>query len=145
MNIEKMVKLAEVLDPGVALGDYLRLLSGDLAHIGDAVVEGKTIEFGGVAIELRNLLFGATASNYTVKIETRELNGFKYPAPETVGPGGGRTFYVPVVHASSLAHTCVWCGSASDERTLQRGLVHFTKEAAVEHARAIIRAGGFGV
>lgn len=145
MNVEKMGKLVEVLDPDVTLRGYLRLLSGDLAHIGDAIVKGKTIELNGVVFEVRYLDFGVQANAYTVKVETEELNGFKYPAPETVGPGGGRTFYVPVVHASSLAHTGVWCGSASDERTLQRGLVHFTREAAVEHARAIIRAGGFGV
>ena len=138
----KIEKLIPLLSPRVHLEDLSRLNDGELAPVGDAIIAGKEITYGGKTTPAKACFFNSPASYYKVKQEMRSLNGHAYPAPETVAPAFGTRYYVPAVTASGLRTAHLWRGALSDLRRLVAGFVHLNEESATEHTEAIINAGG---
>jgi len=75
---------------------------------------------------------------WTKPVVTANINGFDVLAPETEPPKEGTLYWIPVVSAKELASCARWAKDAIDNRSLKRGLVHLTKEAAQAHAKALL-------
>lgn len=67
------------------------------------------------------------------------IAGHQFPMPETVALAVGATYFVPSLTVSHGAdyEDYEWCGDAVDSLWLTQGLVHLTKEAAAQHAKAL--------
>lgn len=70
----------------------------------------------------------------------RTLGGLEYPAPETEAPETDTRVYLPALYCDGHYTNARWDNSPEDNKYLQAGLVHLTKEAAEAHARAILAA-----
>ena len=140
----KIEKLVVLVNPDIELKNLLRLVDGDLAHIGDAIIAGKEIKMDGDCVPLSEIYFRGSGSHglYTIKQETRSLNGYEYPAPETEAPRDGVWYYVPAGAATSLRSGHIWCGDGVDRKCLKARVVHLAAENAIAHAKAIFKAGG---
>ena len=79
---------------------------------------------------------------YRRKPRTTSINGHEFPEPMRVAPAEKTQCYLPDYIASSLYAVFIYHGIGFSERLLKRGLVHATKEAAIDHAKAIILGGG---
>ena len=75
---------------------------------------------------------------YRRKPRTHKVNGFEVPEPMREAPEVGSSYWVPSIDTTVLAFSCFWEGDMFDERRLERGLVHATKEAAIANAKAMI-------
>lgn len=59
-----------------------------------------------------------------------------FPEPERKTPGGGAVYYIP--NANGSVSFLPWVADAVDVMALNTGLVHLTREAAEQHAAAIL-------
>lgn len=64
-------------------------------------------------------------------------------APETNEPETGTNYYMPNIlyigaHDSNAATKDIWHGAPDDIRRLERGLVHLTRQDAINHAMALL-------
>lgn len=83
------------------------------------------------------------AFDYRIPVRRIEITGpggtYSYPEPLRVAPEKGTKAYSPSLvggfHLAMYHHD-------SDEYLLRAGLLHLTREAAEEHAKALILAGG---
>ena len=72
-----------------------------------------------------------------MKQPTILCNGIKVPAPETVAPSAGTKYYYVECITREIIQYHTWYSDTTDNRLLKRGLVHLTKEDALEHAKAM--------
>lgn len=77
-------------------------------------------------------------AKFRVKPKTISINGIEVPAPEQQALDTGTIYYMPSLLNSTLFGCCSWDNDGEDKRTLSRGLVHLTKEAAEQHAKALL-------
>ena len=77
-------------------------------------------------------------TKFRVKPEIILINGIEVPAPEQQALDTGTIYYMPTLLNSTLFGCCSWDNDGEDKRTLSRGLVHLTKEAAEQHAKALL-------
>lgn len=63
----KLSQLVKVVNKYISGANLARVVEGDLSHIGDALVEGKTILFKGECID--SISFDDTAEKYSIKPE----------------------------------------------------------------------------
>lgn len=63
-------------------------------------------------------------------------------APEIESPRVGTEYFVPNIGRCCPADMIDWRDSALDSNMLKRGLVHLNKEAAIAHAKALIKVSG---
>jgi hypothetical protein len=73
--------------------------------------------------------------------ETRIINGFEVPAPETDPLDHDATYYTPNILRSCLYDSTAWDDeddTGSDSRWLSRGLVFLRKEDAIATAKAML-------
>lgn len=75
---------------------------------------------------------------YRRKPDIININGYDVPAPLRVAPEHTTWVYIPALTSNELYHTTKWSGLNTDTRIFNRGLVHSTKEAAQQHARALL-------
>lgn len=71
------------------------------------------------------------------------LAGVEFPMPETVAPPEDTVIFTPdlVIGSDELQFSkWEWEGIPSDERWLESGLIHLTREAAEQHSRALLAA-----
>ena len=62
-----------------------------------------------------------------------------YPAPERTAPPEHFPYYSPAVKGSdAYALSGIWCGCKHDIALLKKGLVHRTRENALQHAKALL-------
>lgn len=137
----KIEKLVELVGSYVRVVDLKRLDDGELAHVGDAIIAGKKITRDGKVTPLADCIFNGVASRYAVQQETRSLNGYEYPAPETEAPEVGTRYYVPDLVYGACAGT-KWQDDPRDKARLKAGVVHLSEKNAIAHRNAIILAGG---
>lgn len=69
--------------------------------------------------------------------ETRVINGFEVPAPETVPLDEGANYYLANPLTRTFYSSERWQNTAADRRWLERGLVHLSVEGAVATAKAM--------
>lgn len=68
------------------------------------------------------------------------IGGVEIDAPETTPLTGClKEYYIPAIAKSQLYVMYRWVNSISDLLLIERGLVHLNKEAAIAHARALIK------
>lgn len=63
---EKLLKLIDFIGPDVVEFDLMRLVEGDLQHIGNAILEGKPIKVNGITLLTHRITFNLEASIYSV-------------------------------------------------------------------------------
>lgn len=69
---------------------------------------------------------------------TLKIGDMDVPEPEREPLEKGETYYVPELSFSTLVSSDTWDGFEFDLCRLERGLVHKTREAAEQHAKALI-------
>ena len=82
---------------------------------------------------------------FRLKPKTILINGNECPAPilwDSLPEGTKFWIADPSRHDGEFCRHLVWDGQDCDVQHLQRGLVHLSKQDAVEHAKAIILASG---
>lgn len=70
--------------------------------------------------------------------ETRVINGFEVPAPESKGLEEGCTYFLALPHTESLFIRHVWSHCNKDRLWLKRGLVFVNKKDAIATAKAML-------
>lgn len=75
---------------------------------------------------------------WTKPVTTIKVNGHDVPTPKRVAPPSGTMYWVPLMTASEPCVIYRWANDDFDARSLARGLVHLTEEAAVAHAKALL-------
>lgn len=66
------------------------------------------------------------------------INGFKVPAPHYGEMRLGQQYHIPDICNGRLVDTFIWSRCGTSVSWLERGLVHLTREAAEDHARALL-------
>ena len=138
----KIEKLVELVNKDVKVRNLQRLVDGDLAYIGDAWLAGKELVIEETNLNAALAHFNGPTECYTIKQEMKSLNGYEYPAPETVAPKIGTRYYVATAPLSRLYIAHIWNGDVFDLRCLKAGLVHLSEENVIAHTMATIKAGG---
>lgn len=75
---------------------------------------------------------------YRRKQKTININGFEVPAQVREPLEVGTVYYVSSVLTEHLSVQYRWSADATDFRSLKRGLIHLTPEAAELHAKALL-------
>lgn len=66
------------------------------------------------------------------------INGIEVPAPEQQALDIGTLYYTPSMWSDYQYRRWLWTNDGEDKRSLSRGLVHLTKEAAEQHTKALL-------
>ena len=88
---------------------------------------------------------GVGQFDFRLKPRTITINGIECPAPilwDSLPEGTKFWIADPSRHDGEFCRHLVWDGQDCDVQHLQRGLVHLSKQDAIEHAKAIILASG---
>lgn len=66
------------------------------------------------------------------------IGGRLVPMPEREAPAEGTTYFTPDPHSVDHYGSYIWRNLQSNQRFLERGLVHLTKEAAIAHGEVLV-------
>tara|TARA_R110000851_G_scaffold129651_1_gene262719 strand:- start:7533 stop:7910 length:378 start_codon:yes stop_codon:yes gene_type:complete len=116
-----------------------------LRHVADNLESGKEAGAGLLYNESTSGSIDATSislsnsGRYTLAPRTHKVNGIEVPAPLTEPPALGTTYFIASPLCDVYFNFTYWDGYKIDMRYLNRGLVHLTKEAAVQNAKAMIK------
>ncbi|SPJ19193.1 hypothetical protein PFCIP103579_0337 [Prolinoborus fasciculus] len=97
------------------------------------------------AFGLETNLFFSDRFKFRLKPRTITINGIECPAPilwDSLPEGTKFWIADPSRHDGEFCRHLVWDGQDCDVQHLQRGLVHLSKQDAIEHAKAIILSSG---
>lgn len=76
---------------------------------------------------------------FRIKPRTVMCNGVEVPAPESVAPAIGETYYVPSFSDEDCMYSSqTWRNSDFGKEMLERGLVYLRKEDAESRAKAML-------
>jgi hypothetical protein len=81
-------------------------------------------------------------AEYRRKPETIRIGDMDVPKPMTFAPAKGSSYFVPDADSSIMYCTYTWEGHRFDLILLDRAMAHSTKEAAIQHAMAMVLASG---
>ncbi len=79
---------------------------------------------------------------YRRKPKTIRIGDMEVPEPMKTAPEYGTVYWFPSFRHSTSVNNFIWSGNAGDNRMLQCGFCHATKEAAEAHAQALILISG---
>lgn len=131
------------------------------AHILQAIADGKQIEmldyFPGNSTHLvwvkkpstevlQAIVKQKDSSQFRIACnkKTLSINGCDFPEPERVTLEVGTKYYIPNLFNERMWDCWAWEGDDDfDNRNIERGLVHLTKEAAILHAKAALSLTDF--
>jgi len=142
---DKMNKLLDLINSHVQLKDFARLVTGDLSHIGDAIIEG-TQRIQHVRIEsydYKSFSFNAGADMYTVKDaepKTTSLCGIEYPVPVREALKYDTYYYVADIYRVVKPERCTWKDDSYDREWLELGVLQLTKKGAIAQSKAYTAA-----
>lgn len=77
-------------------------------------------------------------SHMRVKPRTITINGREVPEPLREAPAHEALYWMPALSDEDVVRRVVWHGDNFDRRALQNGQVHLTRQAAHEHAEALL-------
>ena len=83
-----------------------------------------------------------TAQMYRIRPRTIRIGEIDVPEPVRECPPLGVKYYYPTINYSQTYDAFTWQGDGFDKRLLERGLIHLTREAAEQHAKALIIVSG---
>ena len=75
---------------------------------------------------------------YRRKPKTITVNGIEVPEPIREEPKVGEKYFLVSITALTLVTRNSWANDAYDTQWLNKGLLHFTEEAAIAHAKALL-------
>ena len=75
---------------------------------------------------------------YRRKPKTITVNGIEIPEPIKKEPKVGEKFFFVNLASSTLFNFYSWTGDKYDKEWFNKGLLHFTEEAAIAHAKALL-------
>ena len=75
---------------------------------------------------------------YRVKPKTMNINGYEVPEPVRTKLNEEDTYYIPDVLGYAFYIADWWSDTDQDLKFLNLGLIHLTKEAAIQHAKALL-------
>ena len=106
-----------------------------------AWANGETIQFWGgdryCWLDVLEPNFNSDAK-FRVKPDIILINGIEVPAPVRQELSEGTRYYTPQLMSAELYYWEEWSDEPMDKRALSRGTVHLTKEAAIQHAKALL-------
>lgn len=137
MNDDKLLKLAKLVSPTVQLKNLHRLVDGDLADLGDALLRGEEVRFVDINGTYTDCDFSAVRDYYTIVTPRITVGNASFSKPVTEPLNVGDTFWVVSVVGDHNVMQYEWRNHGHNYSCLRLGLVHRTKEAAMEHARAL--------
>lgn len=79
---------------------------------------------------------------YRRKPKMCDINGHEFPEPLRVAPSVGKLCYLPDCVISDFHSVFIYHEANFSERVLKQGQLHATKEAAIDHAKAMILGSG---
>ena len=79
---------------------------------------------------------------YRIRPRTIRIGDIDVPKPVREALSVGQQFFVVSPDFSEYTYSDVWDECHTDNHWISRGLVHLTKEAAIEHAKALILVSG---
>lgn len=79
-----------------------------------------------------------THAEYRRKPKTIRIGEHDVPEPVRATPNHDTPYYFPNLDSAALIRGAMWSGVEFDHYMLARGLVHLTREAAEQHARALL-------
>lgn len=77
-------------------------------------------------------------SLWKIKPKTININGFEVPEPLRTKLNYAQTYYIVDLSTSRVVETDHWDDTSMDNRRLEAGLIHLTKEAAEKHREALL-------
>ena len=75
---------------------------------------------------------------YRIKPRAITVNGFEVPEPMREAPDIGTEYHLADAVNEDLAGSYQWKADSADSLWLSRGICHYTKEAAIAHAKAML-------
>ena len=75
---------------------------------------------------------------YRRKPKTITVNGIEVPEPIRETPKVGEEFFLANAASFTLFNHYQWTNQKYDNEWLNKGLLHFTEEAAIAHAKALL-------
>ena len=82
------------------------------------------------------------AECYRINPRTIRIGEIDVPEPVREPLNVGETYYVVHASAATIGMEFTWDSDSVDNRSLSRGLIHLTREAAELHAKALILVSG---
>lgn len=79
---------------------------------------------------------------YRIKPKTITINSIEVPKPESDAPTEGTIYHFPTPNSAYSTNYYRWENNNTDKLLLKRGMVHLTREAALQHAKALILVSG---
>ena len=76
--------------------------------------------------------------DFRLKPKTININGFEVPEPVREPLPVGSEYFVADPSVSTYYIRYVWLDDRTDQTFLKRGIMHLTKEAAIQHAKALL-------
>lgn len=118
----------------------------------EAAIDGKKVEvqYDGknwTKIEVRDITIDILINpsiKFRLAKERITIGNLTFPKPETEPLEYGTDYWVATAarSISSYAVPLTWRNDAVDKRYLSRGLAHLSQDAAIEHAKALIKLSG---
>ena len=82
--------------------------------------------------------FSMEPYKFRLKQRTININGFEVPEPASDALNIGDKYFTADPVIPTYHREYVWWGDSADMEFLKRGIVHLTKEAAIQHAKALL-------
>lgn len=76
--------------------------------------------------------------DFRLKPKTININGFEVPEPERGPLPVNSDYFIVNLYNKQLCMHRIWYDDESDAMLLVSGVVHKTKEAAIQHAKALL-------
>jgi hypothetical protein len=77
-------------------------------------------------------------TDYRRKPRTININGYEVPEPVREPLEDGQEYYDVSIGSADNVVKYIWRGESWDFHTMDKGIVHLTKEAAMLHAEALL-------
>lgn len=92
--------------------------------------------------EFSACVFALPGYEFRQAVNFIQLGEHSYPEAETATPEIGVEFYIPSLTRDDFFASFTWNGDESQIKSLERSMVHLNQQSAIDHAKAIILAGG---
>ena len=121
----------------------------------NAIEVVQALEFGErvqmlVGDEWRNLNPALITLEQLIRSDTKyrrapeniTVGGVSFPKAESREPKFGSIYFLPIMDNHPFFMKQTWNDSDVDNVFLKRGVVHLTRDAAIQHAKALIKLSG---
>lgn len=115
-----------------------------IAHVPEAYMDERVVVLLGQTIELvsEDGMFhptsGPSSIDLFMKEAHKEINGRRYPAPETKAPKHGQVYWIPNPTCGDGVSITCWNNDNLDKMYLYRGMIHLSEDNARSHFLAFV-------